>query len=50
MRVLNASVYLASGTHTYPGTEFEAGGYKYRVNDDGSVTNQSTGRVPAAAA
>lgn len=48
IRVHNKSVFLASGTHTYPGTEWEAGGYTYRVNQDGSVTNLTTGRVTAA--
>lgn len=45
VRVHNESVFLASGTHTYPGTEWEAGGYRYRVNEDGSVVNLTTGRI-----
>lgn len=48
VRVHNESVFLASGTHTYPGTEWETGGYSYRVNEDGSVTNLTTGRVTGA--
>lgn len=43
VRVHNASVYLASGTHTYPGTPIKTGGYEYVVNADGSTTQ--TGKI-----
>ncbi len=47
VRVHNQSVFTASGKDLTVGDYTGANGYSYHVNDDGSVTNLTTGHVAA---